>query len=99
MSSPRLSRLDSVLTRPVWRLHSPNDKVVECSVEPTASKVHELTIVLDSEAILNECYPDAASAMRRAMHVRDRLLESRGWRVAVDAAVVETPTSRIVRAR
>ena len=77
------------ITRTVWRLYSPNDKVVECAVEPTASKAHELTIVLDSEPILNECFRDAASAIKRAMQVRDRLLESRGWKVAVDAAAVD----------
>lgn len=87
------------MTRTVWRLHSPNGKIVECSVEPTALKVHALTIVLSSEPILYECYPDAATAMRRAVHVRDRLLESRGWRLAVDAAVVDTPTSGIQRAQ
>ena len=78
------------MTRPVWRHHSPNDKVIVCSVEPTASKVRAITIVLDSESILNECYP-GASAIRRVMHVRE-LLERRGWRVAVDAAVAGSPT-------
>jgi len=63
----------------VWRLLSARHKIVECSVVPTAPPVHAVTVVMGPETFLNECYPDAESAMRRAWQVRDGLLEEGDW--------------------
>ena len=71
----------------LWRLRGSTDKVIECCVAPTASKVHAVTVVLGSETFLNECYPDAASATRRAMQVREGLLKGGGWTDVAQAAV------------
>jgi hypothetical protein len=71
----------------LWRLRGSTDKVIECCVAPTAATVHAVIVVLGSETFLNECYPDAASATRRAMQVRDGLLRSGRWTVVGHAAV------------
>ena len=71
----------------VWQLHGSTDKVIECRVAPTAAKVHAVTVVLGSETFLHECYPDAASAMRRAMQVREGLLKNGTWTEVAQRAV------------
>ena len=75
------------MPNPLWRLRGSTDKVIECSVVPTEATVHAVTVVFGSETFLNECYPDAASATRRAMQVRDGLLANGGWTVVGQAAV------------
>jgi hypothetical protein len=67
--------------RTIWRLRGSTNRVVECSVAPTTSTVHAITVVLGSETFLNECYWSAASAERRAMQVRDDLLKGGGWTI------------------
>ena len=67
----------------VWRLRGSADKVVECSLDETISKAHAVTVVLGRETFLRETYPDEASAMTRAMQVRERLLKSGGWTAVV----------------
>lgn len=71
---------------PVWRLAGSTTKLVECYVEPTSSKLHMVTVVFGSETFLTESYPDAASAMRRATHVRDGLLKTGSWTLAREIA-------------
>ena len=71
----------------LWRLRGSTEKILECCMAPTAATVHAVTVVFGSETFLNECYPDAASATRRGMQIRDGLLESGGWTVVGDAAV------------
>lgn len=72
--------MDSV--KPVWQLKGLTEKLVECFVKPASPKLHAVRVVLGSETFLHECYPDAASAMRRATQIRDRLLKSGSWAVA-----------------
>ena len=74
------------MQRTVWRLSGSTDKVVECCVDQTASKAHAITVVLGPEMFLHETYPDEASAVRRAMQVRDRLLKGGGWSVEAGPA-------------
>ena len=69
----------------VWQLQGTTNKVVECHVDLTASKAHAVTVVLGPETFLHETYPDATSAMQRAMQVRDRLLKGGGWTIAAGA--------------
>lgn len=70
------------MRKSLWRLRGMTDNIVECRVEPTPARVHAVTVVLGAETFLNECYPDAASAVRRAMQVRDDLLKSGSWTAA-----------------
>ena len=91
------TELRNRMSKTIWRLQSSTHKLVECCVEETASKLHAVTIVLGSETFLNECHPDAASALRRAMHVRDGLLMSGDWSVPIDVARVDEPTSCLPR--
>ena len=72
-------RPDTGPSNPVWRLHSAKQQIVECSVHQTMSKLYAVTVTIGSEILLDESYPDSAGAMRRAMQVRNRLIESGGW--------------------
>lgn len=87
------------MAKPLWRLRGSTDKSVVCCVEPTALRLHAVTIVMGAETVLDECHPDAASAMSRAMHVRDGLLKNGGWTVAVEAAALDATMPRSPRAR
>ena len=72
---------------PVWRLRGSTTKSVDCYVEPTLSKIHMVTVLFGSETFLTEGYPTAASAMRRAAHVRDGLLKTGTWTLALPSGV------------
>ena len=69
------------MTNTVWRLRGSTDKIVECHVERTPSMIYALTVVFGRERLLDEPYPDAASATSRAMDVRERLLKGGGWTI------------------
>ena len=67
---------------PVWRLQGARAKLVECLVQQTISKLYTVIVLTGSETLLDEMYPDAVTAMRRATQVRDRLTERGDWTVA-----------------
>lgn len=69
-------------TAPVWRLHGTTRTPVECSVRQTPSTLYMVTVMRGSETFLDESYPDAASAMRRATQIREGLIKSGGWALA-----------------
>lgn len=75
------------MTHTVWRLRGSTDKIVECCIVQRISKAYAVTVVLGPETFLDESYPDAPSASRRAMEIRDRLLASGGWTTVAEAAV------------
>ena len=68
----------------VWQLRGSRDKVIECHVEPAVWTAHALTVLLGKETFLYEAYPDEASALGRAMQVRERLLQGGGWTAVTD---------------
>ena len=76
---------DAASVSHVWRLRRAAEKLVECSVRQTVSKLYTVTVVIGSEACLDEIYPDSVSAMRRAIDIRERLLKSGGWTAVMNA--------------
>lgn len=75
----------------LWRLRGSTDKVIECCVDRTDSTLHSITILLNHETLLNECYPDDTSARTRALQVRDGLLKSGGWTLVHPTAAGLSP--------
>jgi hypothetical protein len=73
-----------------WRLAGSTAKVVECFVQPTASTLHEVSVMFGGEMLLTESYPDSASAMTRATQLREGLLKSGTWTLAPDGAAAAT---------
>jgi hypothetical protein len=73
-----------------WRLAGSTAKVVECFVQPTASTLHQVSVVFGGEMLLTESYPDSASAMTRATQLREGLLNSGTWTVAPEAAATRS---------
>ena len=71
----------------LWRLRGSTNKLIECWVSRTASKLHAITVVFGHETILSETYPDESSARRRAMQGRDGLLKVGGWTLVGPAPV------------
>ena len=66
----------------VWRLNGPTDKVIDCCVAQTPSSAHVLVVLLGREMFLRETYPDQASAVRRAVQIREGLLKGGVWTIA-----------------
>jgi hypothetical protein len=77
--NPRSRGVTAESSELAWRLRSSKNTVVECRIRPTVSKLYTLNVVMGSETVLDEIYPDAASALRRAAQVRDRLMGSGEW--------------------
>ena len=75
------------MSNTLWRLRGSTDKVIECCVDRTVSKLHAITVVVGHETFLSECYPDETSARTRALQVRDGLLKSGGWTLVSPTAV------------
>ena len=63
---------------PVWRLQSAPGKLLECRLWDTPLTGCSLTVVIGSDNLLHESYPDPTSAMRRALQIQEGLLKS-GW--------------------
>ena len=63
----------------MWRLHGASDKLLECRLWNTPLTGCSLTVVIGSDNLLRESYPDSTSAMRRAMQIQEGLLKSGGW--------------------
>lgn len=76
----------------VWRLRGSTDKIVAGILGRTTSRAHVVTVVLGADTFLYETYPDAASAMGRAMQVRDALLKSGVWALEPPGAAVASDT-------
>lgn len=66
----------------VWRLNGSTNKVIDCCVTQTPSSAHAIVVALGPEMFLHETYPDEASAVRRAMQIREGLLKGGGWTIA-----------------
>ena len=62
----------------VWRLNGSN-RVIDCCVSQTPSSSHSIVVLLGHETFLHETYPDEASAVRRAMQIREGLLKGGAW--------------------
>jgi hypothetical protein len=60
-------------------LRGETERVVVCLVEQHESAAWSVHVIRADEPLLWETYPDQASAMRRADHIRDSLIE-KGWR-------------------
>ena len=63
----------------MWRLHDASDKLLECRLWDTPLTGCSLTVVIGSDNLLRESYPDPTSAMRRAMQIQEGLLKSGDW--------------------
>ena len=81
-------RFDNAQTVSVWRLQSTPGKLLECRIWDTPSAGFSLSVVIGSDNLLRESYPDATSAMRRAMQIQENLLKSGGW---VDTVIDALP--------
>ena len=63
----------------VWRLNGLTNRVIDCRVTQTPSKAHAIVVLLGHETFLYETYPDQASAVGRAMQIREGLLKGGRW--------------------
>ena len=67
------------MSKTVWRLNGLTDKVLDCCLTRTPSKGHVIVVLMGRETFLDETYPDEASAMVRAMQIREGLLKGGKW--------------------
>jgi hypothetical protein len=85
------------MSRTVWRLNGSTNKVIDCCVTQTLSSAHALVVLLGHETFLHETYPDEASAVRRAIQIREGLLKGGGW-TSAELVTGEMPTGAVTNA-
>jgi hypothetical protein len=68
----------SALPNPFWVLQGSAARQLTCRVAQTPSQVWIVTLTLGHETMLSESYPDADGAIKRAIGLKDGLID-KGW--------------------